>query len=169
MKPAPLKYIAARTLDQALAAKVRVRRGRAFSRGGQSLVPAMNFRLAQPDGADRHQPAGRARRQCLVSGRRTGTDRRADALSHARTRRERRPRSAAGGGSIAADRASADPQPRHAGRQPRPRRSGVRNAGSVLALGARLRARSGKGERWIAAEDFFAERCSPPRSRPTRC
>src|SRR5262245_47111794 len=49
MKPAPFKYIVARTVEEALAAKVQYGEDARFLAGGQSLVPAMNFRLAQPD------------------------------------------------------------------------------------------------------------------------
>jgi carbon-monoxide dehydrogenase medium subunit len=48
MKPAPFEYIAARSVDQALAAKAAHGEGARFLAGGQSLVPALNFRLAQP-------------------------------------------------------------------------------------------------------------------------
>jgi CO/xanthine dehydrogenase FAD-binding subunit len=48
MKPAPFKYIAAATLEQALALKARYGDDAKFLAGGQSLIPAMNFRLARP-------------------------------------------------------------------------------------------------------------------------
>lgn len=48
MKPASFKYIAPRTLDEALAAKAEHGDEAMFLAGGQSLVPAMNFRLAAP-------------------------------------------------------------------------------------------------------------------------
>jgi carbon-monoxide dehydrogenase medium subunit len=48
MKPAPFKYIAADSLAQALALKAEHGDEAKFLAGGQSLMPAMNFRLAQP-------------------------------------------------------------------------------------------------------------------------
>src|ERR1700676_102484 len=48
MKPAPFKYIAATSLQQALSLKVEHGDEAKFLAGGQSLMPAMNFRLAQP-------------------------------------------------------------------------------------------------------------------------
>jgi CO/xanthine dehydrogenase FAD-binding subunit len=49
MKPAPFKYIAASSLDQALALKAEYGDEARFLAGGQSLIPAMNFRLARPE------------------------------------------------------------------------------------------------------------------------
>ena len=48
MKPAPFKYVAAATLEQALALKAKYGDDAKFLAGGQSLIPAMNFRLARP-------------------------------------------------------------------------------------------------------------------------
>jgi aerobic carbon-monoxide dehydrogenase medium subunit len=48
MKPAPFKYIAASSLDHALSLKVEYGDDARFLAGGQSLIPAMNFRLARP-------------------------------------------------------------------------------------------------------------------------
>lgn len=48
MKPARFRYVRAETLDAALAAKAEHGDDARFLAGGQSLVPAMNFRLAQP-------------------------------------------------------------------------------------------------------------------------
>jgi CO/xanthine dehydrogenase FAD-binding subunit len=48
MKPAPFKYIAATSLEQALSLKAEHGDEAKFLAGGQSLMPAMNFRLAQP-------------------------------------------------------------------------------------------------------------------------
>ena len=48
MKPAPFKYIAATSLQQALALKAQHGDEAKFLAGGQSLIPAMNFRLARP-------------------------------------------------------------------------------------------------------------------------
>src|SRR4029078_8937826 len=48
MKPAPFLYVAARSVEQALALKAEHGDEARFLAGGQSLVPAMNFRLTQP-------------------------------------------------------------------------------------------------------------------------
>jgi CO/xanthine dehydrogenase FAD-binding subunit len=48
MKPAPFRYIAASSLDHALALKAEHDDEARFLAGGQSLIPAMNFRLARP-------------------------------------------------------------------------------------------------------------------------
>jgi carbon-monoxide dehydrogenase medium subunit len=48
MKPAPFKYLAPRTLDEALAAVAKYGYESKALAGGQSLIPMMNFRLAQP-------------------------------------------------------------------------------------------------------------------------
>jgi carbon-monoxide dehydrogenase medium subunit len=48
MKPAPFKYIAVTSLEHALALKAEHGDGARFLAGGQSLIPAMNFRLARP-------------------------------------------------------------------------------------------------------------------------
>ena len=48
MKPAPFDYHLAATIDEALALKARLGGEARFLAGGQSLVPAMNFRLARP-------------------------------------------------------------------------------------------------------------------------
>jgi carbon-monoxide dehydrogenase medium subunit len=48
MKPAPFKYIAASSLDEALSLKAQYGDEARFLAGGQSLIPAMNFRLARP-------------------------------------------------------------------------------------------------------------------------
>jgi carbon-monoxide dehydrogenase medium subunit len=48
MKPAPFKYIAASSIDRALSLKAQYGDEARFLAGGQSLIPAMNFRLARP-------------------------------------------------------------------------------------------------------------------------
>jgi carbon-monoxide dehydrogenase medium subunit len=48
MKPAPFKYLVASSLDQALSLKAEYGDDARFLAGGQSLIPAMNFRLARP-------------------------------------------------------------------------------------------------------------------------
>ena len=49
MKPAPFKYLAATSLEHALALKAEHGYDAKFLAGGQSLMPAMNFRLARPE------------------------------------------------------------------------------------------------------------------------
>src|SRR5690349_10020756 len=48
MKPASFDYVAARSIDEALAALVRGNGEARLLAGGQSLVPMLNFRLVQP-------------------------------------------------------------------------------------------------------------------------
>jgi aerobic carbon-monoxide dehydrogenase medium subunit len=48
MKPAPFRYVAAASIEEALALKAEHGDEAKFLAGGQSLIPAMNFRLAQP-------------------------------------------------------------------------------------------------------------------------
>jgi CO/xanthine dehydrogenase FAD-binding subunit len=48
MKPPPFKYVSAGSLEQALAVKAEHGDEARFLAGGQSLVPTLNFRLAQP-------------------------------------------------------------------------------------------------------------------------
>jgi len=48
MKPAPFKYVAASSLEHALSLKAEHGDEARFLAGGQSLIPAMNFRLARP-------------------------------------------------------------------------------------------------------------------------
>jgi carbon-monoxide dehydrogenase medium subunit len=48
LKPAPFEWLAPESLDAALALKATHGDGARFIAGGQSLVPAMNFRVAQP-------------------------------------------------------------------------------------------------------------------------
>jgi carbon-monoxide dehydrogenase medium subunit len=49
MKPAPFEYVAARSLDEALAALADAGDGGKVLAGGQSLVPLLALRLARPD------------------------------------------------------------------------------------------------------------------------
>lgn len=48
MKPAPFKYLLAKSLDEALSMKAEYGDDAKFLAGGQSLMTAMNFRLARP-------------------------------------------------------------------------------------------------------------------------
>ncbi|MCK5412432.1 MAG: FAD binding domain-containing protein, partial [Gemmatimonadetes bacterium] len=48
MKPAPFRYVRPSSVDEAIAVLVAEGYGAKPLAGGQSLIPAMNFRLAQP-------------------------------------------------------------------------------------------------------------------------
>jgi aerobic carbon-monoxide dehydrogenase medium subunit len=154
MKPAPFRYVAARTLDQALHLKAEYGDEARFLAGGQSLVPTMNFRLTQPavlidinpladiagitNGAAEklrigaltryralERDAGIARHLPLV----------AEALPHI-AHPQIRNRGTIGGNLAHADPASEMPA-------------------IIVALAGRMRAQSARGERWIDAADFF--------------
>jgi carbon-monoxide dehydrogenase medium subunit len=49
MKPAPFRYLAPTSIDEALAALAEHGHDAKLLAGGQSLIPTMNFRLAQPE------------------------------------------------------------------------------------------------------------------------
>ena len=155
MKPAPFRYVAARSLEQALALKAEHGDEARFLAGGQSLVPTMNFRLTQPAllidinpltqlaGVHRNG-SGSVRIGALT---RYGSLERDpevardlplvhEALPHI-AHPQIRNRGTIGGNLAHADPASEMPA-------------------IVVALGGKLRAQSVRGERWIAAADFFA-------------
>jgi CO/xanthine dehydrogenase FAD-binding subunit len=153
MKPAPFRYVAARSLEQALALKAEHGDEARFLAGGQSLVPTMNFRLTQPAMLIDINPLEE------LAGVRNGGDRvRIGALTRYRSL-ERDPMTAVklpliaealpviahpqirNRGTIGGNLAHADP----ASEMP----------AIVLTLGGRLRAQSVRGERWIEARDFF--------------
>ena len=153
MKPAAFDYVLASTLAEALAAKARHGDDARFLAGGQSLVPTMNFRLAQPgllidingltDCAYINHGAGETRIGALTRYHALERDPAllarfpllADALpliSHPQIRSR---------GTIGGNLAHADP----ASEMP----------AVMLALEARLRLACVNGERWVAAKDFF--------------
>lgn len=154
MKPAPFKYVAARSPTEALSLKALHGDEAAFLAGGQSLIPAMNFRLARPavlidinplvalDGINaqeggavrigaltRHRTVERhsliARHQPLLH----------EVLPHI-AHLQIRNRGTLGGNLAHADPASELPA-------------------VMLALDAKFRAQSSSGERWIEAGAFF--------------
>lgn len=154
MKPAPFRYVAARTVEQALALKAEHGDEARFLAGGQSLVPTMNFRLTQPamlidinpltelagirnGAADRVRIGALTRYRALE--REPATERKLplvhEALPHI-AHPQIRNRGTIGGNLSHADPASEMPA-------------------IVLTLGGRLRAQSATGERWIEARDFF--------------
>jgi carbon-monoxide dehydrogenase medium subunit len=154
MKPAPFKYLVAESLDQALAVKAEHGDEAKFLAGGQSLIPAMNFRLAAPallidinaltamdyvreggDGAVRIGALTRQRtmeRDPLIARHQPLVREAASHVAHPQIRNR---------GTLCGNLAHADP----ASEQP----------AVLLALGARLRAQSASGDRWIEARDFF--------------
>jgi carbon-monoxide dehydrogenase medium subunit len=154
MKPAPFKYLVAESLDQALAVKAEHGDEAKFLAGGQSLIPAMNFRLAAPallidinaltamdyvreggDGAVRIGALTRQRtmeRDPLIARHQPLVREAAGHVAHPQIRNR---------GTLCGNLAHADP----ASEQP----------AVLLALGARLRAQSASGDRWIEARDFF--------------
>jgi CO/xanthine dehydrogenase FAD-binding subunit len=155
MKPAPFRYIAAHSLEQALALKAEYGDEARFLAGGQSLVPTMNFRLTQPavlidinplvelagmrkPGPDSFHIGALTRYRDIERDPATARDLPlvAEALPHI-AHPQIRNRGTIGGNLAHADPASEMPA-------------------IVVALGARLRAQSKSGERWIAASDFFA-------------
>jgi CO/xanthine dehydrogenase FAD-binding subunit len=154
MKPAPFRYVAARTIEQALALKAEYGDEARFLAGGQSLVPTMNFRLTQPallidinplaelasvtnGAADRLRIGALTRYRSLE--RDPATERNLplihEALPHI-AHPQIRNRGTIGGNLAHADPASEMPA-------------------IILTMAGRLRAQSVKGERWIAAADFF--------------
>lgn len=153
MKPAPFRYIAPRSREEALAVKAEHGEEAWFLAGGQSLVPALNFRLAQPailidlntipdlGGIRRHDHTLRigaltrhaaVERDALVERHHPLIHEAMPFIAHPQIRN----RGTLGGNLSHADPASEMPA-------------------IVLALGGRLRAQSASGERWIEAEDFF--------------
>lgn len=154
MKPAAFKYIAATSLEQALTLKAEYGDEAKFLAGGQSLMPAMNFRLAQPavlidinriDGLGdvrRHDDGGayvgattRYRRLERDAGFAGMFPLIAEALPHI-AHPQIRTRGTIGGNLSHADPASELPA-------------------IAVALGARLCIQSARGERWCDARDFF--------------
>jgi CO/xanthine dehydrogenase FAD-binding subunit len=153
MKPAPFRYVAARSLEQALALKAELGDEARFLAGGQSLVPTMNFRLTQPTMLIDINPLDE-----LAGVRNGGNSVRIGALTRYRSL-ERDPMTAVklpliaealpviahpqirNRGTIGGNLAHADP----ASEMP----------AIVLTLGGRLRLQSVRGERWLEARDFF--------------
>jgi CO/xanthine dehydrogenase FAD-binding subunit len=154
MKPAPFKYIAASSLDHALSLKAHHGDEARFLAGGQSLIPTMNFRLARPsvliDINGLRDLAGVARagsgdirigaltRYCDLErdgGFLSSCPLFADALPHI-AHPQIRNRGTIGGNLSHADPASELPA-------------------LAVAMQARIRLKSSKGEREVAASDFF--------------
>lgn len=153
MKPSAFTYLPAGSLAEALAAKAAHGEDARFLAGGQSLVPTMNFRLAQPkvlidigrvsDLAYVSHTPDATRIGAVTTWRTLERDAAllarfpllADALpliAHAQIRSR---------GTIGGNLAHADP----ASEMP----------AVMLALDARIRVVSSQSERWIAARNFF--------------
>jgi CO/xanthine dehydrogenase FAD-binding subunit len=153
MKPAPFKYIAASSLDHALSLKAEYGDEARFLAGGQSLIPAMNFRLARPavlidinglaDLGRAELSVGEIRIGALTRYRTLERDSEflkacplfADALPHI-AHPQIRNRGTVGGNLSHADPASELPA-------------------IVLAMGGQLRLKSKRGEREVVGSDFF--------------
>ena len=152
MKPAPFRYVAAESLEHALAVKAEQGEDAKFLAGGQSLVPAMNFRLAQPAmlidlnglrDLDYVRAEGTLRIGALARHRTIERD--ALVARHAPLLHEAAPHVAhpqiRNRGTLCGNLAHADPASEF--------------PAAVLALGGRLRAASTRGARWIEADAFF--------------
>jgi aerobic carbon-monoxide dehydrogenase medium subunit len=153
MKPAPFKYVRASSLDQALSLKAEHGDEARFLAGGQSLIPSMNFRLARPsvlidinglaelgsiDRGEQEIRVGALTRYCALE--RNGDFLKAcplfaDALPHI-AHPQIRNRGTIGGNLSHADPASELPA-------------------VTLAMKARMKLRSVRGERELEAAAFF--------------
>ena len=153
MKPAPFTWHRAGSVDEALALLAREGSSAKPLAGGQSLIPAMNFRLARPAAlVDLNHvtelagitttPGGGLRLGAMTRHR--ALERSADVAARAPLLAEAMPwvahaqirtRGTVGGSVAHADPAAELPA-------------------VLVALGARYLAKSRAGERWIAAEEF---------------
>ena len=170
MKPAAFKYIAAQSLEHALTLKAEYGDEAKFLAGGQSLVPAMNLRVAKPGVLVDLNPItglgfvesrikaglgignwGLARDdnpQSLILGAMTRyrtLERSAEIAAQCPLLHETMPHVAhpqiRNRGTLGGNLAHADP----ASELP----------SVMLVLNAQFKAQSLRGERWIAARDFF--------------
>jgi CO/xanthine dehydrogenase FAD-binding subunit len=154
VKPAAFAYHRPETIEQALDLLSEHGDEGKILAGGQSLVPAMNFRLAQPAalidinrvpglafieatpaggvriGATTRQRA--AEQSTLVAARAPLLHQALPSIAHVQIRNR---------GTVGGSVAHADPA--------------AELPAVMLALGARMHARSRRGERWIEAGDFF--------------
>ncbi|HTZ01226.1 MAG TPA: xanthine dehydrogenase family protein subunit M [Xanthobacteraceae bacterium] len=154
MKPPVFKYLAARSLDEALALKAEYGDEGHFLAGGQSLMPTLNFRLSQPAALIDINPltACAGVKDAGPQGLSIGALTRYRDLERSAPIRDRLPLvhealphiahpQIRNRGTIGGNLANADP----ASEMP----------AIVLALAGRLRAQSRRGERWIEAAKFF--------------
>jgi CO/xanthine dehydrogenase FAD-binding subunit len=153
MKPAPFDYILATSLDHALELKAEHGDEARFLAGGQSLIPAMNFRLAR---AAMLIDINRVPELARVD--RSGNDIRLGAMTRYCT--------------LERDADFLKACPLFADALPHIAHVAIRNRGTVggnlshadpaselpaiaIAVGARMRIKSSRGERELAASDFF--------------
>jgi CO/xanthine dehydrogenase FAD-binding subunit len=154
MKPAPFKYIAASSLDHALSLKAEYGDDARFLAGGQSLMPAMNFRLARPEVLIDVNPL----RDCAGIIRSEAGDIRIGALTRYRT--------------LERDAEFLMACPLFADALPHIAHPQIRNRGTIggnlshadpaselpaiaVAMQARMRLKSSRGKREIPASEFF--------------
>lgn len=153
MKPAPFTYHRARTLDDALALLVQHPDAKPLA-GGQSLIPAMNFRLAQPSAlVDLNRIATlQGIAQTPEGGLRIGAMTRHSVVERSELVRRHAPLLAEAmphvahpqirsRGTVGGSLAHADPS--------------AELPAVMLALGARFVLQGRNGERSVAAADFF--------------
>ena len=152
MKPAPFVFHRAASLDDALALLAEHPDAKALA-GGQSLIPAMNFRLAQPPVlVDLNRLSELAGISVETNGLRIGAmtrhaavERSAEVARHAPLLAEAMPHVAhpqiRSRGTIGGSIAHADPS--------------AELPAVMLALGARFELRSRAATRWVEAGDFF--------------
>jgi carbon-monoxide dehydrogenase medium subunit len=153
MKPAPFEYHAPASLEQALGLMSQYAGEAKILAGGQSLVPAMNFRVVQPG---RLIDLNGVRELGII--REAGNVIRIGAMA-----RERH---------LEFDSSIAEHAPLLHEAVPNIAHPQIRNRGTIggsivhadpaaelpvlmLALNARLKAKKNSGERWIDAQDFF--------------
>ncbi|WKZ47340.1 MAG: xanthine dehydrogenase family protein subunit M [Anaerolineales bacterium] len=154
MKPAPFEYHSPHTIEEVVALKSQYGDEAKFLAGGQSLVPAMNFRIVQPSvliDLNRVGELSYIREEGEVI--RIGSMARERHLEFNEAIKNRTPllheavpfiahpqirnRGTIGGSIVNADPAAELPM-------------------LMIALSARLKAKNKSGERWIEAKDFFA-------------
>ena len=154
MKPAPFRYFAPTTLAEALALLAQYGDEGKVLAGGQSLIPTMNFRLAQPgvlidlnNVAELFyiQPAATGGLQIGAMPRQRTLEREPLVAQQAPLLRATMPHIAhtqiRNRGTLGGSLAHADPA--------------AELPAVAIALDAQLRLRSQTGERWVAGRDFY--------------
>ena len=154
VKPAPFDYYAPTTTDEALALLTEHGYDAKLLAGGQSLIPTMNFRLAQPALLIDLNPIAELAyiQPTADGGLRIGAMTRQRALEKSALVAERAPLLHAtmpyiahtqirNRGTIGGSLAHADPA--------------AELPVIAVALDAQLKVRSQSGERWVAAQDFY--------------
>jgi carbon-monoxide dehydrogenase medium subunit len=154
MKPAPFEYHAAESLEAALALKAEHGDEAKVLAGGQSLIPAMNFRVAQPsilidlNKIDKLRQIKHSKGHLMVGAMalQAEVEHSADVEMHSPLLHETLPNIAhpqiRNRGTIGGSLAHADPA--------------AELPVVATALGARMRAQSSEGDRWMDVGDFFA-------------